>query len=191
MSIAELEGINTSFTLYESVRNALRISSTKFDSEVYGIIGAAIKDMLVKGVSPTWMGDDLDGLPDLAKQAIVVYAKANFGYDNEEAERFHKVYDSIVCTILNSSHNAVYEQRGMEFAVVQPIATQEYTGEKVEPPVEVSYLVAGVAVNLTQGVHYAVTYDFNVEVGWATATVTGIFPYVGTVEVPFYIEDGA
>lgn len=190
MSIAELEDINANFTLYESVKDAVRVSSDDFDSEIYGIIGFAVSDMLTKGVSPTWLGDDVDTMPALAKRAVVVYAKAHFGFDldTEEAKRFEAAYDSIVCTILNSSHNAVYEQCGMEFAIVQPIDTQTYTGEPIEPPVSVTYLVAGVEIALVEDTDYTVTYSHNVNVGWAIATVTGSFPYVGSVEVPFAIE---
>lgn len=110
MTINELGAIIADGPIYESVKNALRISSDAFDSEVYGLIGAAVEDMLTKGVSPTWLGTDVDALPPLAKQAVVLYAKANFGYDNSEADRFLGSYDSLVCTILNSSHNSVYDE---------------------------------------------------------------------------------
>lgn len=110
MSISELEALIADSPLYDSVKNALRISSDAFDSEVYGLIGAAVRDMLIKGVSPTWLGTEVDEFPPLAKQAVVFYAKANFGYDNSEADRFQGSYDSVVCTILNSSHNSVYDE---------------------------------------------------------------------------------
>lgn len=189
MTIEELAAEVAGYSLYDSVRDALRVSSTMYDSEVYGLIGAAVKDMLVKGVSPTWLGTDIDALPELAKQAVVVYAKANFGYDNDEAERFQKSYDSIVCTILNSSHNAVYEQRGIGRAIVAPIEAQTYTGEPVTPAVEVAYLVAGVEVALVEGADYEVTYERNVNPGWAVAVVTGIFPFIGAKGQPFLIEE--
>lgn len=188
MSIAELGQVSNSYTLYESVRDALRVSSTKYDSEVFDTIAFAVNDLITKGVSPAWLGDDVDNLPSLAKQAIVVYAKASFGFDNDESERLMKSYDSIVCTILNSSHNAVYEKRGIPAAGVSPIEPQTYTGEEVKPPVSVFAIVAGVEVQLAEGVDYTVAYDHNIEVGWAIATVTGIFPYVGSIEVPFAIE---
>ena len=111
MTIDELTAEVASYSLYDSVRDAVRVFSTAYDSEVYGLIGAAVRDMLTKGVSPTWLGNDMDSLPELAKQAVVVYAKANFGFDmdNDEAKRFLAAYDSIVCTLLNSEHNAVYD----------------------------------------------------------------------------------
>lgn len=192
MTIDELKAQVDSFSLYDSVRDAVRVSSTMYDSEVYDIIAAAIDDMLTKGVSPLWMGEDIDALPALVKQAVVVYAKANFGFDmdNDEAKRFLAAYESIVCTILNSSHNVVYEQMPLfGVAIVTSIDNQTYTGQPVTPALELAYPVAGVEVTLVEGTDYEVTYERNVEVGWAIATATGIFPFTGEVQVPFYIEE--
>lgn len=190
MTIEELAAEVASYSLYDSVRDAVRVSSTAYDSEVYGLIGAAVRDMLTKGVSPTWLGNDMDSLPELAKQAVIVYAKANFGFDNDDADRFQKAYDSIVCTILNSSHNAVYEQMPLfGVAIVTSIDNQTYTGQPVTPALELAYPVAGVEVTLVEGTDYEVTYERNVEVGWAIATATGIYPFTGEVQVPFYIEE--
>ena len=192
MTIDELKAQVDSFSLYDSVRDAVRVSSTMYDSEVYDIIAAAIDDMLTKGVSPLWMGEDIDALPALVKQAVVVYAKANFGFDmdNDEAKRFLAAYDSIVCTLLSSEHNAVYEQMPLfGVAIVTSIDNQTYTGQPVTPALELAYPVAGVEVTLVEGTDYEVTYERNVEVGWAIATATGIFPFTGEVQVPFYIEE--
>lgn len=192
MTIDELKAQVDSFSLYDSVRDAVRVTSTKYDSEVYGLIGAAVRDMLTKGVSPTWLGSDMDSLPELAKQAVIVYAKANFGFDmdNDEAKRFLAAYESIVCTILNSSHNVVYEQMPLfGVAIVTSIDNQIYTGQPVTPALELAYPVAGVEVTLVEGTDYEVTYERNVEVGWAIATATGIYPFTGEVQVPFYIEE--
>jgi len=107
--------------LLDDVKVAVRVSHDATDSEVEGLIAAAMFDMANKGVSVAWLGtdpmaptfsfDDIDegALPAMAKQAIVTYVKANYGYDNDEAERFEKSYDSIVCSLLNSRFNAVYE----------------------------------------------------------------------------------
>ena len=78
-------------------------------------------DMANKGISVTWLGTDpMDAafsvydidelaLPVMAKRAIVTYVKANYGYDNDDAERLMKSYDSILCSLLNSRFNAAYE----------------------------------------------------------------------------------
>ncbi len=108
-------------SLLDDVKVALRVSHDATDSEVEDLIAAAIFDMANKGVSTTWLGvdpmgadftvDDVDEdlLPVMAKRAIVTYAKANYGYDNDEAERFTSAYDSIVCSLLNGRMNAVYD----------------------------------------------------------------------------------
>ena len=66
---------------------------------------------------------------------------------------------------------------------VGDISAQPYTGEEIKP---------GVTVNvdgnvLTEGVDYTVTYSDNVNPGAATATITGIGKYTGTVTTNFTI----
>lgn len=111
-------------SLLEDVKVALRVGHDATDSEVEDLIAAAIFDMANKGISVTWLGtdpmdpsftvDDVDedALPTMAKRAVVTYAKANYGYDNDDAERLMKSYDSILCSLGNSRFNAVYEEVG-------------------------------------------------------------------------------
>ncbi len=108
-------------SLLDDVKTALRVGHEATDSEIKDDIAATVFDMANKGVSVTWLGtdpfdpsfgyDDIDefSLPAMAKKAIVTHAKATYGYDNDEAERFMKSYDSMVCSLLNSRFNAVYE----------------------------------------------------------------------------------
>ena len=116
-------------SLLEDVKVALRVGHDATDSEVEDLIAAAVFDMANKGVSVTWLGTDPMGpdfavgdidegaLPVMAKRAIVTYVKANYGYDNSEAERFTESYDSIVCSLLNSRFNAVYDEEVGDDAV--------------------------------------------------------------------------
>lgn len=95
-------------TLLADIKTSLRINSDAFDSEVRGLIDAARFDMERVGVDPTLLAlnpatSDLDN--EFVKQAVRCYAKANFGYDNPEAERMDSSYRRIVCDLLNSSHN--------------------------------------------------------------------------------------
>lgn len=112
-------------SLLEDVKVALRVGHDATDSEVKDLIAAAVFDMANKGVSALWLGvdpmdvtfsyedvEDCEDLPAMAKRAIVAYSKANYGYDNDDADRLQKSYDSIVCSILNSRFNAVYEEVG-------------------------------------------------------------------------------
>ena len=69
-------------------------------------------------------------------------------------------------------------------AIIEPIATQAWTGQPITPALTVM-LDGGV---LAPGADYEVAYADNVEVGTATATVTGIGNYQGTRTVSFAIE---
>lgn len=109
-------------SLLDDVKVALRVGHDATDSEVEDLITAAIFDMANKGISVTWLGTDPfdpsfsigdvdeSALPTMAKRAVVTYAKANYGYDNDDAERLMKSYDSILCSLGNSRFNAVYEE---------------------------------------------------------------------------------
>lgn len=111
-------------SLLDDVKVALRVGHEATDSEICDLITAAIFDMANKGVSVNWLGTDpmqpaffignVDefALPVMAKRAIVTYAKAHYGYDNDDAEMLMKSYDSIVCSLLNSRFNAAYEEAG-------------------------------------------------------------------------------
>lgn len=109
-------------SLLEDVKVALRVGHDATDSEIEDLITAAIFDMANKGISVSWLGTDpmapsfsietVDecALPAMAKRAVVTYAKANYGYDNDDAEKLMKSYDSILCSLGNSRFNAAYEE---------------------------------------------------------------------------------
>lgn len=113
-------------SLLEDVKVALRVGHDATDSEVEDLIAAAVFDMANKGISVTWLGTDpmdpsfsvadIDeaALPVMAKRAIVTYAKAHYGYDNDDADRLVKAYDSILCSLGNSRFNAAYETEEVE-----------------------------------------------------------------------------
>ena len=66
---------------------------------------------------------------------------------------------------------------------VAKIADQKYTGSPIEP----TLVISSGATKLTLGKDYTVTYKNNVESGVATAVITGIGKYSGTVAVTFNI----
>lgn len=72
--------------MLERVKKALRITSSAFDEEIAGLIEAAQADLLMAGI---YIVDDTD---PLIRRAITVYAKANFGFDNPDADRFQDSY---------------------------------------------------------------------------------------------------
>jgi hypothetical protein len=80
------------FYLLETVKTALRIpSDPNLVSEAQDLITAAKSDLQLAGVLQTKIVDN----DPLIKRAIVTYCKANFGWDNPEAERFRVSYESL------------------------------------------------------------------------------------------------
>ena len=69
-------------------------------------------------------------------------------------------------------------------ASIASIANQQYTGSALEPKLQVSYG----GRQLVENVDYTVRYSNNVEVGTATATITGKGNYSSTKSATFTIE---
>lgn len=76
----------------EDVKTALRLRNNVFDSEVEDLIEGARQDLFLSGILFEKTQSDTDFL---IKRAIVTYAKANFGYDNPESDKFQKSYDML------------------------------------------------------------------------------------------------
>lgn len=92
--------------MLDKVKLALRISGSAFDNEVTDLINAAIADLRLVGISiPEDVGSSSNTLGDpLLDRAVVLYAKAEFGY-NEEAERYRAAYDYLKCALsLSGEH---------------------------------------------------------------------------------------
>jgi uncharacterized phage protein (predicted DNA packaging) len=77
--------------LLNDVKLSLRISNTAYDTEITDLIAAAAMDLELTGVD----GDTIDSQDLLIKRAIMLYVKANFGYNNPDAERLQKSYDML------------------------------------------------------------------------------------------------
>ncbi len=75
--------------LIDDIKKVLRISSNAFDTEVTDLIEAAKIDLRISGV------DVIDETDALIKRAISIYCKANFGYDNADADRLIESYQSL------------------------------------------------------------------------------------------------
>lgn len=80
--------------LLDDIKTVLRISptNTAFDSEIEDLIDAAQADLGLSGVDPAKVTPDSDAL---IKRAVTTYVKANFGWDNPDAERLQKAYDML------------------------------------------------------------------------------------------------
>lgn len=97
--------------LLDEVRRAVRVSDGYYDDELKTLIDTALFDMENKGVDPDFIHGKNGEYPPIVKQAVVLYAKANFGLDNEDAPRFAEAYRLTVCSLLNSCKNVAARKR--------------------------------------------------------------------------------
>lgn len=89
-------------SLIDDVRDALHVSSKKTDGEISAWIDAARADMLRVGVDPILLGSsDGSGIDPLARSAVYLYVKANYGFDNDEAGRFLASYERVLTDLRN------------------------------------------------------------------------------------------
>lgn len=86
--------------ILDDCKVALRISNSFFDGEVNDLIAAAKKDLILSGILDTKANDDTD---PLIKRAITVYCKANFGFDNPDANKLQQSYDSLKTSLVLST----------------------------------------------------------------------------------------
>ena len=77
--------------MLEKVKSALRVKTNSFNSEIAGLIAACEADLQLAGIILPY-GDDPNGCDPLIQRAVILYAKANFGF-LEDAERYQKAYD--------------------------------------------------------------------------------------------------
>lgn len=83
--------------LLQKAKAALRLSTDDegINEEVQTLIAAAKADLLSTGIR-------MEGDP-LFELAVMIYCKANFGFDNPEAERFLDAYESIKHKMMNTA----------------------------------------------------------------------------------------
>jgi len=76
--------------MLEEVKGALRITTDApvFNDEVENLIEACKLDLMIAGISESKIDSD----DPLIKRAIITYAKAHFGFDNPESNRFTDSY---------------------------------------------------------------------------------------------------
>lgn len=89
--------------MLEKLKTNLRVDSGVFDeAELLPMIDACSKDLVNGGVSRTKAIDYEDAL---IQRAVVLYAKAHFGFD-ANADRFAKAYTSLKeCLALAGDYN--------------------------------------------------------------------------------------
>lgn len=74
----------------DDVKKVLRISSSAFDTEINNLISAAQEDLKIFSIVPEKVVDT----DPLVRNAIITYVKAQFGWDNPDAEKLMTSYES-------------------------------------------------------------------------------------------------
>lgn len=77
--------------MLNDIKDSLRVSGDDLNIEITDLIDAAKADLILSGVHK----DKINDTDPLIKRAVTVYCKANFGYDNNEADRFNNSYISL------------------------------------------------------------------------------------------------
>lgn len=94
--------------LIDDVKVSLRVVSEMTDVEVQGLIDAATQDMRRVGVRGELL--DAEKPNPLAKCAVLMFCKANYGFDNSEGSTYQERYKWCVLSMMNSSKNEAYAQ---------------------------------------------------------------------------------
>lgn len=81
-------------------RLAVRTKSTAFDGEIVDLIRAARGDLTLGGILPERAQDEAD---PLIKRAVMTYLKAEFGLDNEDADKYRAAYVGLKTSLAMSS----------------------------------------------------------------------------------------
>lgn len=81
-------------------RQCLRIASEDFDGEIIGLIRAAREELLLAGIHPERVQDEID---PLILRAIISYVKAEFGLDNEDADKYRAAYGRLKISLALAS----------------------------------------------------------------------------------------
>lgn len=90
--------------MLNKVKLALRISNTAYDSEITDLINACKKELELAGIASS----NIVETNGIIIQTIISYCKAYFGYDNPDAERYIRSYESLksfLCLNYNASLN--------------------------------------------------------------------------------------
>jgi hypothetical protein len=88
--------------MLDKVKNALRVKTAAFDDEIQDLIDACKADLRLVGVNvpedTPAEGKEVAAGDPLITRAIVLYAKANFGY-SEDSEKYRAAYDYLKCSL--------------------------------------------------------------------------------------------
>jgi hypothetical protein len=78
--------------LIDDVKQACRVTSSAYDSELADLVEAALADMGITDIAPEFLAEA--SIPPLVKRAVLTYCKMNFGVvDDGYYDRLKASYD--------------------------------------------------------------------------------------------------
>lgn len=77
--------------MLNKVKLALRISNSAYDDEIIDLINACKKELELAGIASSNIVDT----DEMIIRTIISYCKAYFGFDNADADRYIKSYESL------------------------------------------------------------------------------------------------
>lgn len=88
--------------MLDKVKSALRVKTAAFDDEIQDLIDACKADLRLVGVNvpedTPAEGTEIAAGDPLITRAIILYAKANFGY-SEDSDKYRAAYDYLKCSL--------------------------------------------------------------------------------------------
>lgn len=109
--------------ILKDVKTSLRISNTAYDIEILDLIDACKSDLTLSGILST---DDTDVL---IKRLINIYVKANFGYNNLDADRLQMAYDMLKNHLAMTGDYAFYQ---LTFTITDSVSSSGITEAKIK-----------------------------------------------------------
>ena len=88
--------------MLESVKLSLRINNNAYDGEIENLIKACLKELELAGIASSKMNKN----DEMIIRAVTLYCKAQFGFDNADADKYQNSYESLktfLCT--NKGYN--------------------------------------------------------------------------------------
>ena len=83
--------------MLNKIKLALRINNSAYDDEITDLINACKKELELAGIASSNINEN----DEMIIRAVTLYCKANFGFDNSDADRYTTSYESIktfLCT---------------------------------------------------------------------------------------------
>ena len=153
----------------DDVKKQLRVTGSAFDTEIQSLIDSATIDLQESGVLT------VDTTDDFIAQAIILYCKGMFGYDNPEAQRFMERYEYDKAKLSTLSK---YNQAKLTFTVKTGETAIE--GAIIDITIQDVYMTT--LTTNSKGVAYYYVDGYEIDVDYSV-TKTGYTTVTGTVYV--------